>query len=60
MKCAACKGVYHPATGHVLSEQLVLCGPCTREHVKWLKQHLRRKWGGADFYAAAATSVKAK
>jgi pullulanase/glycogen debranching enzyme len=40
MKCAACSGPYHPATGHVLSENFVLCGPCAISFKDWLKNRM--------------------
>ena len=37
MKCSACSGSYHLATGHILGDDTVLCGPCTRGFIKWIK-----------------------
>ncbi|HVZ88056.1 MAG TPA: hypothetical protein VHG72_13880 [Polyangia bacterium] len=53
-----CRGPFHPATGHVdrLTGAL-FCGACYRPFVKWIAGHTKRKWGGANFYEEAATSV---
>lgn len=59
MNCDACGGPYHESTGHLLSEDKRLCGVCARDFVKWLSGHLKRRWGGADFYVHAATSIRA-
>ncbi len=58
VRCSACSGPFHPATGHHLSVITVLCGPCARDHLAWLKHHTQRRWGGLKFYDYAATSVK--
>lgn len=59
MKCSACGGPYHPATGHMHTENVVLCGPCTRDMLAWVKKHTSRKGGRTGgFYEAAATSIK--
>lgn len=60
-KCIACRGVYHPATGHILDPEdpsVVLCGPCARDLKDWLKGMMRRRWGKMEFYGSAATSIK--
>lgn len=49
-RCSVCKGPYHPATGHYISAKMRWCGPCTREHVTWLKGHMNRRWGDGRFY----------
>lgn len=54
MKCSACKGPFHPATGHQLSAQSQLCGPCARDFKAWLKHQTGRPWGGIKFYQHAA------
>lgn len=55
MRCFACGGPYHPATGHLFREFMVAyCGRCYRHFIEWMKGHMRRKWGGLDFYAEAA------
>lgn len=66
MSCSACHGPFHPATGHAHSERTQLCGPCAREFMDWVrvrtrprKGHVGRS-GPGDFYAAAATSIKAR
>ncbi len=53
-RCSACKGPFHPATGHAHSEHTFLCGPCTRHFYKWVRQHTSRKWGKHFFYEHAA------
>jgi hypothetical protein len=59
MRCFQCQGPWHEATGHVLMAGTVLCGPCARRFFAWMRGHLARRWGGHDFYAAAATSIRA-
>jgi hypothetical protein len=59
MQCSSCRGVYHEATGHRFTANVQICGPCARHFVTWLKGHLRRRWGGVEFYIAAATSIRA-
>ena len=62
MNCMACKGPFHPATGHQftpgpgVSPMAVLCGPCARGFVTWVKGHVCRRWSKGDFYKAAAES----
>lgn len=61
--CNACRGPYHPATGHrlmVSPDSPVLCGPCTRLFIKWISGHTKRQWGGVSFYDHAATSIVAR
>jgi hypothetical protein len=59
-RCFKCGGPYHPATGHWDERfNVVFCGACYKPFVKWLKGHLKRKWGNANFYEEAATSIKA-
>lgn len=36
-RCAACKGVAHPATGHAWSAAVLVCGPCTRAFFAWAR-----------------------
>jgi hypothetical protein len=59
-KCSACKGPFHPSTGHQPIEGVRVCGPCTHRLVDWLKVHTKGKYGHpkASFYDAAATSIK--
>ena len=49
-KCSACRGVYHPATGHVHSNNTVLCGPCTRHYFAWVVSHTNHRYGKVRFY----------
>ena len=50
-RCNACKGTFHPATGHQLSSTMKWCGPCTRDFYQWVVHHAKRKWSGTKFYA---------
>lgn len=60
VRCFACGGPYHPASGHLWREFMAAyCGPCYRHFIAWMKGHMHRKWAGADFYAEALTSVRA-
>jgi hypothetical protein len=56
MRCSACTGVYHEATGHRLGDRTVLCGPCARSWLAWLKSQTNRRWGGVRFYDHTETS----
>jgi hypothetical protein len=58
-RCFSCRGPFHAATGHYHRPDVPVCGPCTRRFVVWLKGHVKRRWGGHDFYAEAATSIRA-
>lgn len=58
MTCASCGAPYHEASGHRFTDTMVICGPCTRHFIKFIKSHTKRKWGGFVFYDYAATSVK--
>jgi hypothetical protein len=58
--CFACKGPFHPASGHAWPQGANYCGPCTRKFFAWVKSHTKRRWSGCDFYEEAATSVRAK
>jgi hypothetical protein len=59
-KCSACKGPFHPATGHQPIDGVKVCGPCTHRLVDWLKVHTRMPYGSKEtpFYEAAKTSIK--
>lgn len=59
MRCAACKGVYHPATGHLFTPTCVLCGPCARDFLRWWKGMVNRRWGKLRFYDFAHPPVAA-
>ena len=60
MRCFACGGPYHEASGHLWRELgIAYCGPCYRHFAKWMKGHLARKWSGASFYDEAATAIVA-
>lgn len=59
-RCFQCGGVYHESTGDYDRKwNIVFCGPCITSFYKWLKGHMKRKWGGANFYEEAHTSIKA-
>jgi hypothetical protein len=58
MPCFACGGPYHPASGHLFNSETPYCGPCYRYFLSWMKGHIRRKWGGCDFYEEAARCVR--
>lgn len=60
MSCVVCKGPFHPASGHVWGNDVSVCGPCIRHFFDWVKEHTHPRRKGPDFYAAAATSIKAK
>lgn len=61
--CSACKGPFHPATGHQWSENCRLCNGCTRDFIKWIKHreanmgHVR-KGQTESFTDAALRSIK--
>ncbi len=45
-----CGGPWHLATGHFVSERRHWCGPCTRDLIKVLKDHLARRVAKIRFY----------
>jgi hypothetical protein len=53
LRCNVCRGPWHPATGDYQSENMLTCGVCTRKWAKWMKTHMKRKWGKLDFYEHA-------
>lgn len=55
MTCSACRGPYHPATGHRHSDKTVLCGPCARDWLKFFRGHVNRRWGKMKFYDYAVS-----
>jgi hypothetical protein len=57
-RCSACKGVWHPATGHRHSDKTVVCGPCARHFFGWVKTHTNRRWGSSRFYDHATRPSK--
>lgn len=59
-RCKQCGGPFHPASGHYHAPDVPICGPCIRRFITWMKGHTHRRSSGADFYAAAATSIKPK
>jgi hypothetical protein len=36
-RCASCGGAAHPATGHAWSAATLVCGPCIRAFMAWLR-----------------------
>lgn len=69
MRCSACGGMFHPATGHCWTETCVLCLGCTKDFIRWIKAReaqygrpwrRRGKRFDATFTDAALTSIKAK
>lgn len=60
-RCNTCGGVWHPSCGDWDERfQVARCGRCYREWLKFYKGHMKRKWGGEDFYAHAETSIGAE
>jgi hypothetical protein len=41
--CPFCGGVSHPSTGSEMRPGYVICGPCIRSHVPFLKGLMARK-----------------
>jgi hypothetical protein len=61
MRCFACGGPYHEASGHFWRDfDIAYCGRCTRHFFDWVRQHTRSRIRGGDFYAEAASSVRAR
>jgi hypothetical protein len=67
MRCFACGGPFHPASGHAWMPDVVYCGRCIRSFYDWVRTHTRpwrpRKGDAGpprDFYGEAATSIRAK
>jgi len=63
LKCSACGGPFHSATGHQWSIGSRLCNRCTRAFIKWLKGRegsMGHKKNGAkeSFTDAALKSIK--
>lgn len=59
MRCFACKGVYHEASGHLLVRELPYCGPCYRHWLAWFRS-LSRRWEETGFYKHALVSCSAQ
>ncbi len=67
MKCSACKGAWHPATGHAHGPMCRLCLRCTQDYIAWIKGQHRRcstPWrkppSEGSFDDAARTSIGAR
>lgn len=53
IRCRTCEGVAHPASGCAYSPTFIVCGPCTREAWKWLREMTAskgRRKGRPAFY----------
>ena len=48
--CNICGAPWHESTGHIISETMVWCGPCTKEWASELRGMQKRRWGGEVFY----------
>lgn len=42
MRCSACQGPFHEATGWMLSPHVGLCGSCAKEFANWYKGRMTR------------------
>lgn len=58
MRCFACGGPYHPASGHIFSEDVVYCGACYRPFVAFMKSRFYQREDEPDFIAEAMTSIR--
>jgi hypothetical protein len=58
MRCFACGGPYHPASGHVFADEIVYCGACYRPFIEFMKSRFYRRSKGPDFIAEAVTSIR--
>jgi len=61
MRCSGCRGPFHPASGdYDRAHCVATCGPCHRRFIDWLRESMAQgRSKGRDFYAAAATSIRA-
>jgi hypothetical protein len=57
-RCFACRGPFHPASGHVFTPEICYCGPCYRHFMAWFRSHTHRRSSGACFYTEALTSIR--
>lgn len=70
MRCFACGGPYHPATGHVFLPEVAYCGICAGRFFAWVIRHTstksvrprpgREARTGESFYEAASRGPWAK
>ncbi len=45
IRCVACKGVWHPASGDWNPRfQVATCGRCHRDFWEWFNRHQKRLW----------------
>lgn len=58
MKCFACGGPYHPATGNLFRPDVAYCGRCYRHFLEYLKTRFYRRKERPDFIAEAVTSIR--
>ena len=58
MRCFACGGPYHPATGHLFQIDIAYCGACYRPFLQWFKGRMNMVCRKHRFYDAAATSIR--
>ena len=56
--CSACKSVYDPSTGVVVSEKQRWCCACAADMVGWLRKQSKRKIDGVNFYKHAFAPPK--
>lgn len=63
-KCSTCGTPYHESTGHCWTHRMVLCGPCARDWVKWMKGRMgamqavmRKNKGKESFHDCALKSI---
>lgn len=40
MRCFFCEGVAHPTTGHYVTPNVLQCGPCHREFIRWYRARM--------------------
>ena len=64
MRCYACGGPYHEATGHFFHHWgFVYCGPCYRHFIEDFMKPMMNRWRWSkhgNFYDHALTSVGAQ
>lgn len=59
-KCVACGGPAHPATGFVLSDKAILCGPCAQDFYQWYRKRMNnqnRPKDGSSWNENASKSI---
>jgi hypothetical protein len=54
MRCSFCGDpAAHPATGCEYRPGVLACHACVVRFWTWFRRQMGKRWGGADFYAAA-------